>query len=375
MHLTVVNNKNHRTMKKLIQSTLFAACILTLSIGFTACRSEAPEKPAGETIVVGEAGIKFTASEEAFESAAPTRAAFAEPKEQTVDLGGGLTANVTLEEDNEEITRAPETLDGGGKYTIYVLDPATQKRITGKRKEMKGTFSNGNFTRTEGAITLAPGTYKFLCASEGFQPGGLSDGLGYTNGTNAMMGVTDNVTITAADRDIYIHFTMKHYTNRVRFKFRTYKQNISGIKVKYQTNNMNASYVEVLPDGTVSYFGGGGYTSEPFALPALGTTNTELGYAPYTVTTDYLYLIFTPGSGTEVVFTEGSIYGNSLVGKKIPLNNLFSGGAIYNKSYTATLSLTPTPVYLFSNGTVGMLEDKGSRTPIGVVVTHKKKGK
>ena len=371
-------------MKQTINGIFFGVCILIVASVFTACKSDEDNAEPKETFIVGGEGsnIKITAVEENFQNTSATRSAFAEPKDYSVDLGNGLTANVSLEEDEDETdTRATKLLDGGGTYTIYAVDMQGPypKRLTGLRKEIKGTFSNGNFTRTSGKLTVPPGKYKFVCINENIQT--VNDAyLTFPHGKDAICGVTDEITLTAADKGLDVHFTVKHIGSRLRFKFKTYKQNTPGIKGQLISNLMQVSGYYWNP----GRFGHSSVSTPMvpigFNLPATGEANTaSAGYAPYTATTDFYYAL--PGLTDEdnhgaprmfFEFTEGSIYGHSLVGKRIPFMNL-TGHMQSGKSYTVVLSLTPNPIYLFSDKTVGMLEDKGSRTPIALVYRGKTK--
>ncbi|EFM02795.1 hypothetical protein [Hoylesella marshii] len=367
-------------MKQAIKGILFGVCVFSVASVFTACKSDEDGVGTKETVVIGGEGstIKITANEENFQSKPATRSFFPEPEERTVNLGNGLTADVSIEEEEEDAsTRAPKALDGGGTYRIYAVNPITRQRIEGNHKMLKGTFSNGNFTCTEGRLILAPGTYKFVCISEGieFEDYGTQKAISYGNLTNAMVGVTNEISLAATDLSLDVHFTMKHLCNRVRFKFRTYKQNIPGIKTRC---HLPGAWIKGIlhPDGTSLTLIDGTHFDYTFDIPATATANTETGFAPFTVTTDYQYLLPNPDTaGSYIEFIAGSIYGKPLTGEKISIKDLLNIYWQTNQTRTVVLSLTPNPIYLFSDGTVGMLEDKGSRTPIGVVVMNKKKGK
>lgn len=368
---------NHKQqMKQAIKGILFGVCVFSVASVFTACKSDEDSVGTKETVVIGGEGntIKITANEENFQSKPATRSFFAEPEERTVNLGNGLTADISIEEEEDASTRAPKALDGGGTYRIYAVNPITRQRIEGNHKMLKGTFSNGNFTCTEGRLILAPGTYKFVCISEGieFENYGTQKAISYGNLTNAMVGVTNEISLAATDLSLDVHFTMKHLCNRVRFKFRTYKQNIPGIKTRC---HLPGAWIKGIlhPDGTSLTLIDGTHFDYTFDIPATATANTEKGFAPFTVTTDYQYLLPNPDTaGSYIEFTAGSIYGKPLTGEKISIKDLLNIYWQTNQTRTVVLSLNPTPAYLFSDGTVGMLEDANGRTPVGLVVRNKK---
>ena len=129
---------------------------------------------------------------------------------------------------------------------------------------------------------------------------------------------------------------------------------------------------------TISYYDieGRGFGALPGNFTSGTYTFAESPVTPSAYTqvikriTDYRYFIYgSQGSNAQFTIDGGTIYGKSLAGKSFPLTAI--GQLQENKSYTCNIKLKPNALYLFQDGTVGVLADKGTRTPIGIVVKEK----
>ena len=288
-------------------------------------------------------------------------------KNETVDLGDGLTAEVSLTADAKEeqtpATRATRATMTDAHYTIYALD-AGGNRIAGK--ELKGTVSGNTFVKDAGShMTLAPGTYTFVCFNDAVTDNGTS--LSITNGKNALIGTT---TATISGPEYQINFQMKHQTARVRLKITSYTAEGTGIAATLssttnqpQTNTYDVKATTITTTNAA--------VSADYTVPVSGQA-----WSPYVTafnnTTDYDYFLpGTTGTAMKVTFTGGTLHGGSLAGKALAsLPNL--GTLARNGSYTVNVKLKrKAHLYLYQDGTVGYIEDKSTRTPIGVVLTEK----
>ena len=111
--------------------------------------------------------------------------------------------------------------------------------------------------------------------------------------------------------------------------------------------------------------------SADYTVPVSGQA-----WSPYVTafntTTDYDYFLpGTTGTAMKVTFTGGTLHGGSLTGKALAsLPNL--GTLARNGSYTVNVKLKrKAHLYLYQDGTIGYIEDKSTRTPIGLVLTEK----
>lgn len=315
----------------------------------------------------------ITITEEPFEPEAPstTRAAQAP---QIVDLGDGITAEVSLTEDAQEQPAQTRAAIADGHYTIYATRPvpgSTPGDGSGTYMgKLSGTVQGGKFVRdaSSSPMRLAPDTYTFVCVNDAFpKDGGGSFKL--TNDLNNPLMAT--VTMPISGDMVEIPFVMKHRDiSRVRFQITSYTNEGHGIIGKLAFTSTNTTY---LYDIEGRWFGGlaGAFTSGTYTFAESPVTPSA-----YTQTikrtTDYHYFLSGPdsyGASAHLTIDGGTIYGKSLTGKSfslIAISNLQE-----NKSYTCNIKLKPSVLYLFQDGTVGVLADKGTRTPIGIVVKEK----
>lgn len=114
-----------------------------------------------------------------------------------------------------------------------------------------------------------------------------------------------------------------------------------------------------------------GMVSNAYTLPATSATYNVKYIQAHDFVTDYNYLLPNiPASDMKLNFTAGTLYGKALTGKSFSLSNLAPLTFARSHSYTVNIKLK-TPLYLFHDGTVGVLAEKGSRTPIGLVADEK----
>ena len=316
----------------------------------------------------------ITITEEPFEPEAPstTRAAQAP---QIVDLGDGITAEVSLTEDAQEQPAQTRAAIANGHYTIYVTKPTgitppgTSAPILAK---LSGTVQGNKFVRdaTSPKMRLAPDTYTFICVNDAISKivhGYHGDSFAlYNDKDNPMIGVTS---MAVSGEMTEVPFVMKHRnTSRVRFQITSYTNEGQGITGKLSFTNIAAT---TYFDMEGRWFGSipGAFTSGTYTFAESAVTPSA-----YTQvikrTTDYRYLTSNiSGSNAQFTIDGGTIYGKSLAGKSFPLTAI--GQLQENKSYTCNIKLKPNALYLFQDGTVGVLAEKGTRTPIGVVARDK----
>ena len=351
-----------------IKQILFAVGAAFL---LSACTgNENIENEQKKTVEIG----NITITEEPFEPEAPstTRAAQAP---QIVDLGDGITAEVSLTEDAQEQPAQTRAAIADGHYTIYVTKPTgitppgTSAPILAK---LSGTVQGNKFVRDaiSPKMRLAPDTYTFICVNDAISKivhGYHGDSFAlYNDKDNPMIGVTS---MAVSGEMTEVPFVMKHRnSSRVRFQITSYTNEGQGITGKLSFTNIAAT----------TYFDmeGRWFGSIPGAFTSGTYTFTESAVTPsaYTQvikrTTDYRYLTSDiSGSNAQFTIDGGTIYGKSLAGKSFPLTAI--GQLQENKSYTCNIKLKPSALYLFQDGTVGVLAEKGTRTPIGVVARDK----
>ena len=311
--------------------------------------------------------IQFTLSEGSFGEDKQLTRSVAEPAKQMVDLGDGLTAEVAVERDAKDkmATRAGTSLKDGN-YFIYAIG-SDGKRIKGTGKIAKGVVKDGELKLDERTSLILPaGQYTFVCYNEYVTDDG--DKLTFTDDSRALVGTTTQ-TITASPHIQKVAFVMKRQVARVRFKITAYTQAIANIDAKLvSTANQPASisYSDLIANPQV-------VTSVPVdkAVEFPTTSNTKNILAFDFFTPYQYYLAGTDGTALKLSFSQGTVYQKSLAGKEFTLNNL--GILEGNASYTVRIKLMTNPLYLYQDGTIAIYEERGSRTPIGVMITEKTK--
>ena len=350
-----------------IRQFLFAACTVLV---LTACSKDAIDNGHANAVEID----NITITEEPFEPETPAKSSVKQTRAvqapQIVDLGDGLIAEVSLTEDAHEETPArTRAAIADGHYTIYATKPvpgSTPGDGSGTYMgKLSGTVQGGKFVRdaSSSPMRLDPDTYTFVCVNDAFP---ISGAFQLTNDLDNPMMAT--VTMPISGKIVEIPFVMKHYTSRIRFQITSYTAEGHGITGKLAFTFTDTNY---LYDIEGRWFGGlpGAFTSGTYTF-AESPVTTSAYTQTIKRTTDYRYFLYgAQGANAQFTIDGGSIYGKSLAGKSFPLTAI--ANLQQNKSYTCNIKLKPAVLYLFQDGTVGTLADKGSRTPIGVVVREK----
>ena len=348
-------------MKKILYSFI----VLLSGLIFNSCSTD--EQQNDSKGLVDLRTIQFTVSEESFGEDKQLTRSVAEPVKKLVDLGNGVSAEVAVERDakDKEVTRAAAPLTDG-TYCIYAVG-SDGKRIKGAGKLGKGVVKDGVLKLDERTDLILPaGQYTFVCYNKYVTDDG--DKLTFTDDTRARVGTTTQI-ITATPSRQKVAFIMKRQVARVRFKITAYTQAISNIDAKLvstadQPTSISYSGLIANPKAVTSTS-----VDKAVAFPATSNTKNILAFdffTPY-----QYYLAGTDGKALKLSFSEGTVYQKSLAGKEFTLNNL--GILEGNGSYTVRIKLMTTPLYLYQDGTIGIYEERGTRTPIGVMVTEKTK--
>ena len=354
----------------------FVAALLLM-----ACSSEENVMDEAHKVDVGK-GITFQFNEEAFvPGTINKKGTRAVQTPEVIDLGNGLTAEVALEPDTLGLmqTRAANPIPDG-HYKIYAID-ASNVRHDG----IDGNVSGGVFTANPpGRWELNSGeTYTFVCINDAVVDNGTSLSYTYSNNQTVLqplIGVTQHQVSNMGD-DV-VSFVMRHQNARVRFQITSYTAPCMNLKLKY---NMDLTFepCEVTNydlRGAITGYTGSADTSQwgdfmPLTVnkPYVPSAITET----YKTSTGYIYY---PGHYQmwmqHYLVWDGTIYGKSDIFSKNDLTHIAFGHQATdfferNHSYVYNITIRPSVLYLFSDGTVGTLGDKGSRTPIAVVVKEK----
>ena len=352
---------------------LFSLC-LSMSL-FTACSTEEEQAQPQQNLVNLAAKGKIILSMQDFNAEREiTRAVQAPTDTQVVDLDNGMTAEISVERGQKRktaVTRAHDIYSG--HFNLYAFNPATNLRVGNVLRGTIGwvtkpTPSNpwaGEYTFIPDAgslLVLAPGTYKFVCYNDAVEDDGTN--LTIKNFNNPLIGST-TATIPANSIEYKVDIEMKHPAVRCQVSM----QNLIGdgeptagfanMKGRLIATTKAIRYSADLTSKTV--------------IPGTDILEFPLeGYGTGVSTTSYLYVL--PGDGTDMKleFYNGTCYYNSVGTLKTSLTKLGTMSA--NDDYKLNIKITPSYKYLFNDGTTGYLRDKGTRTPIGIVVRRKTAG-
>ena len=373
-----------------MRTNIFKMLCLAGAMLLAACSSEENMADNGKKVDVAKS-ITFQFTEEGYQPgtfSTKTRAAL---PPQIVDLGNGLEAEMTLEPDSSCLaeTRAGGTIISDGDYTIYALKDDGTRAPGG----LTGHIAGGKFTPDNPANKwmLEPGKYTFVCYGpdvKSADPSIVDNGMGLdvVNGKNTMIGVTEHE-ITIGELSYAIPFEMKHLNARVRLQVTSYTAPLKNGKFFMipGATAVNAKSVYDLKGNRLS-------TSPNHRAPQFGETGettfeTTPAYTPSDKTITYKAiskesLYYADGSSISMVsnlnvstvWFGSTLYGELLQAKLIDdtkIQSALNTVLKKNHSYIWNFKIRPSVLYLFSDGTVGTLGDKGTRTPIGVVVKEK----
>ena len=351
----------------------WAAFSLSALLAFSACANDDIANSENEVTLNGHK-LNITINEETFEAEKPTRAAQVLYRD-TVDMGDGLVAEVSVEPDKEEpLPAKTRAAMSEGHYTIYAVDAAGNRVAD----ELSGTVASGKFVPDANKrIRLAPGTYTFVCHNDEVKktPTGLevSDYMK----TYPMIGT---VTKTLSGGVETVTFHMKHLAARFRAQITTY-----------------TAYAKMLEGSTTYFLVSGGDLSTMHLDKKGQLTSRELGMIAYTwdtldkfkhvgnkpfssivepfevINSQYTYIALAEGENIPANKMDYIFYGSfhgKVAQKGIPIKTPL----LRNHTYLVKAKIkTKDPLYLYQDGTVGYLGDKevGKREPIALVIKEK----
>ena len=361
---------------------LFSLC---LSMGlFTACSTEEEQAQPQQNLVNLAAKGKIILSMQDFNTVREiTRAVQAPTDTQVVDLDNGMTAEISVERGQKRKTAATRAFDiYSGHFNLYALNPATNQRVG---NVLRGTISSvwvpkptpldpsaGKYeaTLTPDAglspLMLAPGTYKFVCYNDAVEDDGTN--LTIKNGfDNPLIGST-TATIPANSIEYKVNIEMKHPAVKC---FVSLKNLIGNGEPTAGFVNMKGRLIAT-PTKAIQY--SADLTSKT-VIPGTDILEFSFTESEYDPDKDWALLYVLPLNGTNMKLEiyNGTCYYKSVGTLKTSLAKLGTMSA--NDNYKLNIKINPSYEYLFNNGTTGYLRDKGTRTPIGIVVRRKTAGK
>ena len=352
----------------------WATLSLSALLMFSACANDDIANSENEVTLNGHK-LNITINEETFEAEKPTRASQVVHRD-TIDMGDGLIAEVSIEPDKTAPTPQPAKTRAAmseGHYTIYAVDAAGNRVAD----ELSGTVSNGKFIPDiNKKIRLDPGTYTFVCHNDAFTKTatGLSIGSGIS--TYPMMGT---VTKTLSGGNETVSFNMKHLAARIRAQVTTY--------TAYAKMKSNGTYLTAVGNkfSDMEFDNRGTFQQRVSSGPTLYTRDGIESFSndgakpysyyvePFDVISSYSYI---PLAENENIPANGLVYtlNGSYHGKEKQKSITIDTPLERNHTYLVKATVkTKDPLCLYQDGTVGYAGDKevGTREPIALVINEK----
>ena len=358
---------------------LFSLCF-SMSL-FTACSTEEEQaQPQQNLVNLAEKGQIILSMQDFNTEREITRAVQAPTDTQVVDLDNGMTAEISVERGRKRktaVTRASNIYNG--HFNLYALNPTTNQRVG---NVLHGTISSEwvpnpppsapwtgeyKFTFTPDAgssLILAPGTYKFVCYNDAVEDDGTN--LTIKNGVNNPLIGSTTATIPANSSKYKVDIEMKHPA----------VQCVVSLKNLINYGEPTAGFVNMKGRLTATTTKAIQYSADltsKTVIPGTDVLEFSLG-SGYNTNENYIYLYVLPGVGTDMKleFYNGTCYYKNVGTLKTSLAKLGTMSA--NDNYKLNIKINPSYEYLFNDGTTGYLRDKGTRTPIGIVVRRKTAG-
>lgn len=352
----------------------WATLSLSALLMFGACANDDIANSENEVTLNGHK-LNITINEETFETESPTRATQV-LRRDTIDMGDGLIAEVSIEPDKTAPMPQPAKTRAAmseGHYTIYAVDAAGNRVAD----ELSGTVSNGKFIPdVNKKIHLAPGTYTFVCHNDAFTKTATGLSIGGGISTYPMMGT---VTKTLSGGYETVSFNMKHLAARIRAQVTTY--------TAYAKMKSNGTYLMALGNkfSDMEFYNRGIFQQRVSSGPTLYTHDGIESFSndgakpysyyvePFDVISSYSYI---PLAENENIPANGLVYtlNGSYHGKEKQKSITIDTPLERNHTYLVKLTMkTKDPLYLYQDGTVGYAGDKevGTREPIALVINEK----
>ena len=352
----------------------WATLSLSALLIFSACANDDIANSENEVTLNGHK-LNITINEETFEAEKPTRASQVLHRD-TIDMGDGLIAEVSIEPDKTAPTPQPAKTRAAmseGHYTIYAVDAAGNRVAD----ELSGTVSNGKFIPdVNKRIRLDPGTYTFVCHNDAFTKTATGLSIGGVISTYPMMGT---VTKTLSGGYETVSFNMKHLAARVRAQVTTY--------TAYAKMKSNGTYLTAVGNkfSDMEFDNRGTFQQRVSSGPTLYTRDGIESFSndgakpysyyvePFDVISSYSYI---PLAENENIPANGLVYtlNGSYHGKERQKSITIDTPLERNHTYLVKLTMkTKDPLCLYQDGTVGYAGDKevGTREPIALVINEK----
>ena len=363
--------------KMRIARYFFSVAVMLMVGGITGCSGTDPVTPAEEekekvveTDSTETDGISFSLAETDFGEESQLSDFTVPLKSNAVStsyLSSGLEGRASLSK--EPIDRMRQTTPralSSGRYTVLAYDEAGALQAKLEATAVAGKFSSKD------TMHLDPGTYTFVCLNDKVDL--TADGDINVSRANAATARIGRTVMTVSGPRLKVPLVMNHVGVRVRISLEAMVNIPNNVKaVLYDNKGNTATLTKYNPmDGTYETIASGTFADPEESFPSTGSTDfSKETYVSTSAPAGYHYFLPDEGLAIQFKFTAGDqIYCKPLAGVMMFMYYNLGGGFAPNSSYYINLKLINLFKYLFSDGSVDLLQHRRSRTPIAIVVSE-----
>ena len=365
-----------------MKRTLFYTLLCAILLGITACsqKDDVETNPDGKVDLAKGLKIKlnFTDYNEDIKVDGTRAVANDTLRREWVDLGNGISAEVTVKRDTTKSkAKASTRVISDGTYTLLAYDHTTHNLVG----EITGQVVSGTFTPSAGFDVEPNKTYDFVCYNSKVTRNGNMLTVTKANAEHARIGRNTQTIYPSSGRQ-YITFNMKPTASRLSIRLESWVE-FPALTATLATNTgqtvPSAAQYDMSTDTWTT--GTGVANSENLTFPA--GTIPPYSYGDAVSGSPYIYYLPSTDIGKLKLTLHGSgkIYNLPLEGANLLLNSLKDGAGLVTTmqptySYAVSVKLIYNYIYLMSDGSTGLFRETtfggGSKTPVGVVVSRGK---
>lgn len=367
-----------------MKRTIFYTLLCAILLGITACsqKDDVEVNPDGKVDLAKGLRIKlnFTDYNEDIKVDGTRAVANDTLRREWVDLGNGMSAEVTVKRDTTKSkVKASTRAISDGIYTLLAYDHTTHNLVG----EITGQVVSGTFTPSAGFDVEPNKTYDFVCYNSEVTRNGNILTVTKANAEQVSIGKTTQFIADSPTRQ-YITFNMKPAASRLSIRLESW------VEFPALTATLATNTGQIVPS-TAQYD-----MSTDTWTTGTGVANSENLTFPAGTRPPYFYYGADPGSSSQYIYYlpstdigklkltlhgSGKIYNLPLEGANLLLNSLKDGAGLVTTmqpahSYAVLVKLIYNYIYLMSDGSTGLFRETsfggGSKTPVGIVVSRGK---